>query len=133
VSRNFHLTILFLIGCRRAIGYDCELEEHFANKVLVHSTPAGDRTPSTRYEMSIGLGQMWRELRLGSNLVTRVNRLTARYAYIGFCRPEGDFETSCGDKKDNDCDALVDAQDPDCQLPSGQVPAARGLLSWFLS
>jgi hypothetical protein len=97
----------------------------------VHSTPAGDSKPFTSHEMSIGPGQIWRETRLSSGLSIRVYNFQGNIAALGICRSASRTETSCGDKKDNDCDTLVDAQDPDCRnAPAPAVPA-RGLLSWF--
>jgi hypothetical protein len=35
--------------------------------------------------------------------------------------PEGPFgDETCGDTVDNDCDGLVDADDPDCDMPQAQ-------------
>ena len=119
--------------CRKTLGYDVGLPtvEGFGNKILVHSTPAGDSKPFTSFEMSIGPGQLWREARLGSSLTIRVYNYEGNNAVIGVCRPDGRTETACGDKKDNDCDTLIDAQDPDCRKPASPVPPARGLLAWF--
>ena len=128
--KGFH----FFNDCRKPLGYDFQIpiNEGFGNKVLLHSTPAGDSKPTTSFEMGLGPGQLWREVRLGSNLTIQVYGYEGHYAYIGVCRPDGGSETACGDQKDNDCDTLVDTKDPDCQQPAATAaPTVRGLLAWF--
>ena len=41
---------------------------------------------------------------------------------------------TCDDGKDNDCDGLVDMDDPECTLacPARIVPVARGPIFWYL-
>ncbi|GIL48042.1 hypothetical protein Vafri_4754 [Volvox africanus] len=52
-------------------------------------------------------------------IVVRVNTLTSSNSSISICRASGDSEaqvgsSSCFDGRDNDCDGLVDEEDPDC-------------------
>ena len=53
-------------------------------------------------------------------------RLRVTVAPAPSCTPTEPAEQSCDDGIDNDCDGLIDGDDPDCQAPTGGDPTARG-------
>ncbi|GIL96737.1 hypothetical protein Vretimale_2544 [Volvox reticuliferus] len=62
-------------------------------------------------------------------IVVRVNSLSSSNSSINICRANGESEAqggsnSCFDGRDNDCDGLVDEEDPDCSGDGTQSVAS---------
>jgi hypothetical protein len=107
------------LSYRKRLGYDggLSVSRGFADKVAVYSTRAGDPQPYTSHEGNVGLGEGWREGRLGTGLVVRFEGTEGNGARVALCRPtpgQERRELACADGLDNDCDGLADGADADC-------------------
>ncbi|GLI66238.1 hypothetical protein VaNZ11_009980, partial [Volvox africanus] len=90
--------------------------------VLVHSYNGTDRSfyhPSYHFGET-RLGSIWRDTVTGSNLSVRFDYWnTDTGASVRFCRRTSDTELNCNDGLDEDCDFLMDSEDPDCGKSPG--------------
>ncbi|GLI66741.1 hypothetical protein VaNZ11_010689 [Volvox africanus] len=118
---------------REPVGGDAGLPATTAGRLVLHSvntttTPVGlTGAPPTVFLAAMGVGQSYRYQ--PANVLIRfthrtfpvaedVGGVTGGSATVAVCRYQGFSETGgeCEDGLDNDCDGLVDVDDPDCQV-----------------
>ncbi|EFJ51201.1 hypothetical protein VOLCADRAFT_88037 [Volvox carteri f. nagariensis] len=85
--------------------------------LLIHTYDGTDKTPSapTVLAAEIGVGETWRDP--ASRLVVRFDswsNLTG--AAVRICRRVFETEVNCRNGLDDDCDFLLDDEDPDCDV-----------------
>ncbi|KXZ49434.1 hypothetical protein GPECTOR_21g660 [Gonium pectorale] len=64
----------------------------------------------------------------GCRLVVSAKDFWLGYAYVVLCvkTSDDDVETDCGNRLDDDCDGLIDMDDPDCLRPPSKVVSPGG-------
>ncbi|PNH01370.1 hypothetical protein TSOC_012758 [Tetrabaena socialis] len=116
------------VSYRAPVGCDVGLRADAAGRLQVHSFVSGswmDTGNITLLQATVDLGRIWPDpasRSVGSDSLRLAVRVLARgpltdavpWVRLAVCRYTVAKETSCGDLLDNDCDGLVDQQDPDC-------------------
>ncbi|KXZ48422.1 hypothetical protein GPECTOR_28g830 [Gonium pectorale] len=109
-------------------AFDGGLAPRFRRKVLVHALKSLPKEPATETSLLAVLqeGESWESPFVpfgqggtGGRLHVRVTSAGAKEAAVQLCRAavrsESVEDDSCYDGLDNDCDGLVDEDDPDCR------------------
>ncbi|KAJ9510718.1 hypothetical protein QJQ45_027657 [Haematococcus lacustris] len=112
----------------------------YGNGLLIHLfDPINQRDDSDTYLMALLQPDTskpqpvsWAELQYGSGLVVRLLGVPSNgSATVSVCRPSATSESGaaqCGDGLDNDCDGLMDLDDPDCAAFQPSPPPSPPLL-----
>ncbi|KAG2450776.1 hypothetical protein HYH02_004613 [Chlamydomonas schloesseri] len=100
--------------------YD-QLPDELTDRVSIFWYPGTDPNDATVTVRLAALaeGEVWRNDTLSLSVTRAAPAAGGAGAQVVVCRYSGDAEAECGDGLDDDCDGLVDMDDPDCSGSSG--------------
>ncbi|PNH06210.1 Autolysin [Tetrabaena socialis] len=102
--------------------YDTDMPDTYlyATNVYFWDGPTQTTVRRSRILASVFTDEEYRNA--GERWVVRQTAHGVGGGRVGVCRYSEEVETSCGDGQDNDCDGLVDWDDPDCSQPQPALP-----------
>lgn len=102
------------------IGFPDRIDAHGGSQLALSYVGAGqDNHAGTSYSGAFRVVNMGFPFESVNDEVTRSSMMDRVLDFL-FCTVTESPEASCADGVDNDCDGLVDAGDPDCQICAPQ-------------
>ncbi len=102
------------------VGFPDEITTTGGSELALRYVTGGQPGAGVSYSGTFRVVNMGFPFETINDSVTRSSVMDGVLGFL-FCTATESPETSCGDGVDNDCDGLVDGDDPDCQtcLPAG--------------